>query len=244
MKIRNILSLLFAMLLLAGCASSTGTQLNGEQTAEQYIDPVYPPHYEAVYQELFGADMDTVVEKLGYTRGDFVKVEDILPYYRTEKTVTYLGQEFQVELHFYDPEVAANLARVTLRKELTGTPEEQAMLAVEIGETLKNMFGHQPEHPDEKWEEMFALDEELFVSWLSGTEDKDRRINFRLTDDVAHIPDHAMSTYIKQHPELREEQADIQLEYWLSCYRTIDEELVLRISYETAYKNRTEFVRN
>lgn len=90
MKKKWMLLLMVAALLvsmMAGCAPSNGE----EQTGEQYIDPVYPPHYEVVYQELFGADLDTVVEKLGYTRDDFVLVEDVAPYYRTEKNCNLFG---------------------------------------------------------------------------------------------------------------------------------------------------------
>ena len=243
MKKKWTLLLMAAVLLvgmMAGCQPSTGE----EQTGEQYIDPVYPPHYEAVYQELFGADLDTVVEKLGYTRDDFTLVEDVIPYYRTEKTAVYLDQEFQVELHFFDGEAATKLSSVGLYKELPGTPQEQARLAFEIGQTLKKMFGHHPEKRDEKLEKAYVLDEALFEDWFTGTEDKNRQIDFRLTDAVDHIPDDAMDTYIQHNPEWRQELAAVQLEYWLFCYPSAKVPPTLRISYRTGHKHSTEFVRN
>lgn len=242
-KRKWVLFLLVAALLigmLAGCAPSTG----GEQNAEQYIDPVYPPHYEVVYQELFGADLDTVVEKLGYSREDFVLVEDVVPFYRTEKTVTYLDQEFQVELRFFDGEAATMLSSVGLYKELPGTPQEQAKLAFEIGQTLKKMFGHHPKTRDEELEKKYVLDEALFEGWFTGTEDKNRLIDFRLTDDVDHIPDEGMPSRFRNNPQVREESAAVQLEYWLFCYPSLEVPPTLRISYKTGSKHATEFVRN
>lgn len=118
-----------------------------------------------------------------------------------------MDQEFQVELHFFDGEAATNLSRVGLYKELPGTPQEQAKLAFEIGQTLKKMFGHHPKKRDEELEKIYVLDEALFENWFTGTEDKNRLIDFRLTDDVDHLPDDAMDTVVRNEPEMREELA-------------------------------------
>lgn len=245
MQKRSLFSILLAALLLLGVTTSCAPSSGGEQTGEQYIDPVYPPYYETVYQELFGADFDTVVEKLGYTREDFVLVEDPIPgFYRTEKTVTYLDQEFQVELWFYDGEAATALGAVALYKELPGTPQEQAKLAVDTGETIKKMFGHHTKKRDEELEAWFVLDEALFESWFTGTESQNRSIIFYLTDKVDHIPITAMPARIQLNSEHRRGlPVHVQLNYGVYYHPTLEEPTFIRISYQTGIVSATEFVR-
>lgn len=158
------------------------------------MDPVYPPYYEQVYQELFCADLETVCEKLGYTSDQLTLImdENNSPLcYRTNETVSYLGRDFQMEFWFADTENERGLQGLTSVQAyapLTGSAEDNALVVEELGETLQKMFGYTPVGEYAQWDGFHDLDPAELAQKLSGEEGWYWGMVWQLTDDVEHIP--------------------------------------------------------
>lgn len=193
MKSRSVFCIALAAMLLmgilAGCVPSQGNK--GDFV--EYIDPVYPPHYEKVYGELLGADMDAVLEGLGYTAEDFELIHNSdngNPLcYRSKEMVSYLDKEFNLELWFRDMENGSELYEVACYAEPAGTPEEQAQAAKELHESFKKMFGDKMDISDEKKEELTTLDPAVLAEALGGDNTHTRQWIWELTHDVSHLPE-------------------------------------------------------
>jgi len=204
------------------------------------IDPVYPPYYDQVYQELFGADLQTVCEKLGYTSEELTLImdENNSPIcYRTNKTVSYLGRDFQMEFWFADIENERGLQGLTSVQaytQLTGSAEDNALVVEKLGETLQKMFGYTPAGEHVKGKGFEDIDPVELAQKLSGEEDWYWGMTWHLTDDVDHIP---ISYLGKYGPE----DGAVNLAYIVSYFP--EESTWVRIQYKPGIKTGDHLVR-
>lgn len=230
-------SLLLISILMAGVATGCAA-FDGEANIK-LIDPVYPPHYDQVYQGLFGADLETVTEKLGHTSDDLTLIDEAderVYCYRTKDTISYLGKNFQMEFWFINQQGTKNLYAVSAYAPLTGSAAEKALVVEELGETLQKMFGYTPAGEYAEWDGFYDYDPEALAQRFSWEEAWDGALKWRLADDVDHIPECVLKMGFEP------EENSVVLVYNVGHFPETNDDWV-RISYEIGIKAGNHLIR-
>ena len=158
--------------ILCGCAGNNA------------LDSQYPPHYEKVYESLYGADLQEVATALGYSL-EQLEVDPLLGYTLPGK-VSFLDHDFTVCLSTTMSDNKAALISICYYLELD--PQTGGKTIENIGETLQKMFGYQYRSENMEGDGFRDFDPNELTAKLNGTEPWTTTIKWLLTEDVDHLP--------------------------------------------------------
>ena len=180
-SIRICVLILLVIGILCGCANNAKS-----------LDPQYPPHYEKVYESLYGADIQDAAKALGYTL-EQLEYNSQRGYTLPDKA-SFLGYDFTASLWAVKSDNKQALTSICYYLELD--PQTGGKTIEDIGETLQKMFGYQYRSENMEGDGFRDFDPNELTAKLNGTEPWTTTIKWLLTEDVDHLPQMKMRTGI------------------------------------------------